>query len=121
MSGSNLQQELSLQKSQAIVVTSVSRENDLHEPLLQENPGRFVIFPIQYHDIWKMYKKHMVCSLHSSFYSLTQGSLAFDLTLPFLHVLLRHRSGPLKKLTFLKILTIGKALTTMSVILLNTF
>lgn len=27
------------------------------EPLLKENPRRFVIFPIQYHDIWQMYKK----------------------------------------------------------------
>jgi len=27
------------------------------EPLLRENPHRFVIFPIQYHDIWQMYKK----------------------------------------------------------------
>lgn len=27
------------------------------EPLLQDNPRRFVIFPIQYPDIWNMYKK----------------------------------------------------------------
>lgn len=27
------------------------------EPLLRENPRRFVIFPIQYKDIWQMYKK----------------------------------------------------------------
>lgn len=27
------------------------------EPLLKDNPRRFVIFPIQYDDIWKMYKK----------------------------------------------------------------
>lgn len=27
------------------------------EPLLQDNPRRFVIFPIEYTDIWKMYKK----------------------------------------------------------------
>jgi ribonucleoside-diphosphate reductase subunit M2 len=27
------------------------------EPLLKDNPRRFVIFPIQYHDIWDMYKK----------------------------------------------------------------
>uniref|UniRef100_A0A3Q2XLY4 Ribonucleotide reductase regulatory subunit M2 n=1 Tax=Hippocampus comes TaxID=109280 RepID=A0A3Q2XLY4_HIPCM len=27
------------------------------EPLLKDNPRRFVIFPIQYHDIWRMYKK----------------------------------------------------------------
>jgi ribonucleoside-diphosphate reductase beta chain len=26
------------------------------EPILTENPGRFVIFPIQHHDIWKFYK-----------------------------------------------------------------
>nr|CCD12726.1 unnamed protein product [Trypanosoma congolense IL3000]CCD16606.1 unnamed protein product [Trypanosoma congolense IL3000] len=27
------------------------------EPLLKENPGRYVLFPIKYHDIWKMYKE----------------------------------------------------------------
>ena len=27
------------------------------EPLLKENPRRFVIFPIQWPDIWQMYKK----------------------------------------------------------------
>lgn len=27
------------------------------EPLLRDNPKRFVIFPIQYKDIWDMYKK----------------------------------------------------------------
>lgn len=27
------------------------------EPLLRDNPRRFVIFPIQYQDIWRMYKK----------------------------------------------------------------
>ena len=29
----------------------------MDEPLLRENPHRFVLFPIQYHDIWEMYKK----------------------------------------------------------------
>ena len=27
------------------------------EPLLEDNPNRFVIFPIQHHDIWEWYKK----------------------------------------------------------------
>ena len=27
------------------------------EPLLQANPQRFVLFPIQHNDIWRMYKK----------------------------------------------------------------
>ena len=33
------------------------RENDQLEPLLRPNPSRFVLLPIQYHDIWQMYKK----------------------------------------------------------------
>ena len=27
------------------------------EPLLKDNPRRFVILPIEYPDIWQMYKK----------------------------------------------------------------
>ena len=30
---------------------------DQDEPILRESPNRFVLFPIQYHDIWEMYKK----------------------------------------------------------------
>jgi ribonucleoside-diphosphate reductase beta chain len=29
------------------------------EPMLKENPNRFVIFPIEHKDLWDMYKKHM--------------------------------------------------------------
>ena len=28
-----------------------------HEPILQDNPRRFVLFPIEHDDIWKFYKK----------------------------------------------------------------
>lgn len=31
------------------------------EPLLQQTNDRFVLFPIKYHDIWNMYKKHVAC------------------------------------------------------------
>ncbi len=27
------------------------------EPILQENPNRFVLFPIEHDDIWQFYKK----------------------------------------------------------------
>lgn len=27
------------------------KEEEAHEPLLQENPHRFVLFPIKYHDV----------------------------------------------------------------------
>ncbi|XKL63212.1 hypothetical protein PGB90_005576 [Kerria lacca] len=44
------------------------------EPLLKENPGRFVVFPIKYHDIWKMYKK-----AEASFWSVEEVNLDKDL------------------------------------------
>jgi ribonucleoside-diphosphate reductase beta chain len=31
------------------------------EPILRENPHRFVLFPIEHHDIWEMYKKQEAC------------------------------------------------------------
>lgn len=42
----------------AIAHKSPSYEFDpSKEPLLRDNPRRFVIFPIVYEDIWQMYKK----------------------------------------------------------------
>lgn len=45
------------------------------EPLLRENPRRFVIFPIQYGDIWKMYKQ-----AEASFWTAEEVDLTQDLT-----------------------------------------
>jgi ribonucleoside-diphosphate reductase beta chain len=47
----------SVQIHDAAVAKKKKREAE--EPLLQDNPNRFVIFPIQYADIWKMYKDHV--------------------------------------------------------------
>uniref|UniRef100_A0A914V5P6 ribonucleoside-diphosphate reductase n=1 Tax=Plectus sambesii TaxID=2011161 RepID=A0A914V5P6_9BILA len=44
------------------------------EPLLRENPNRFVIFPIKYHDIWQFYKKAV-----ASFWTVEEVDLAKDL------------------------------------------
>jgi hypothetical protein len=30
------------------------------DPILAPNPQRFVLFPIKYHQVWEMYKKHEV-------------------------------------------------------------
>lgn len=43
------------------------------EPLLKENPRRFVIFPIVYHDIWAMYKK-----AEASFWNAEEVDLSKD-------------------------------------------
>ncbi|GBM18442.1 Ribonucleoside-diphosphate reductase subunit M2 [Araneus ventricosus] len=44
------------------------------EPLLRENPRRFVIFPIEYQDIWQMYKK-----AEASFWTAEEVDLSKDL------------------------------------------
>ena len=37
----------------------MSKKELLPEPLLQENPNRFILFPIQYPEIWATYKKQL--------------------------------------------------------------
>ncbi|KOB78661.1 Ribonucleoside-diphosphate reductase small chain [Operophtera brumata] len=45
------------------------------EPLLRDNPRRFVVFPIQYPDIWEMYKK-----AEASFWTVEEVDLSKDLS-----------------------------------------
>ena len=45
-----------------------------NEPLLKENKDRFVIFPIQHHDIWQFYKRH-----EASFWTAEEIDLHADL------------------------------------------
>ena len=44
------------------------------EPILVENPNRFVVFPIQHHDLWEFYKK-----AEASFWTAEEIDLAADL------------------------------------------
>ncbi|CAG2181301.1 unnamed protein product, partial [Oppiella nova] len=44
------------------------------EPLLRENPSRFVVFPIEYPDIWQMYKR-----AEASFWTVEEVDLGRDL------------------------------------------
>ncbi len=43
------------------------------EPLLTENTQRFVLFPINHHKIWEMYKKH-----EASFWTAEEIDLSQD-------------------------------------------
>lgn len=45
------------------------------EPILKENPSRFVLFPIRYPEVWKMYKKH-----ESVFWTTEEIDLGKDIT-----------------------------------------
>ena len=60
-------------KLNIIFQTKKQKETET-EPLLKDNPGRFVILPIQYHDIWKMYKK-----AEASFWTAEEVDLSKDL------------------------------------------
>jgi len=44
------------------------------EPILQENKNRFVLFPIQHDDVWKMYKK-----AEASFWTAEEIDLSHDI------------------------------------------
>jgi len=57
-------------KPQPVATASDEQE----EPLLKENPNRFVIFPIKYPDIWKMYKK-----AEASFWTAEEVDLSKDI------------------------------------------
>jgi ribonucleoside-diphosphate reductase beta chain len=54
---------------------NVEKLNHLEENILKENPNRFVIFPIQYNDIWEFYKK-----AEASFWTAEEIDLQQDLS-----------------------------------------
>merc|ERR1711944_268512 len=58
-----------LEKTKQIV-----KKTETQEPLLKDNPNRFVILPIQYDSIWKMYKKAM-----ASFWTAEEVDLEQDM------------------------------------------
>lgn len=54
--------------------SKLTKEEIESEPILQENPNRFVLFPIKHDDIWQMYKK-----AEASFWTAEEIDLHADL------------------------------------------
>jgi ribonucleoside-diphosphate reductase beta chain len=52
----------------------MTEEHLLAEPILRENPDRFVIFPIQHPDIWEFYKNHQ-----AAFWTAEEVDLSNDI------------------------------------------
>ncbi len=54
-------EDKSLVQSENLDQVNLNKDLDekilIEEPILKENPNRFVLFPIQHNDIWEMYKK----------------------------------------------------------------
>ena len=60
-------------KDKAPVIVQ-KKSSDEDEPFLKDNPQRFVILPIQYDDIWRMYKKAV-----ASFWTTEEIDLSADM------------------------------------------
>ena len=56
------------------MASSRMHPDDVNEPILKENKGRFVLFPIKYPRIWEMYKK-----AEASFWTAEEIDLAVRL------------------------------------------
>ncbi|KAF7909869.1 uncharacterized protein EAF01_003587 [Botrytis porri] len=63
-----------VEEQKVVAVAPGIKPEEADEPLLQENPNRFVLFPIKYHEIWQMYKK-----AEASFWTAEEIDLSKDL------------------------------------------
>lgn len=59
---------------QASIEEVLPENTVVSEPILEENPNRFVLFPIQHNDIWNFYKK-----AEASFWTAEEIDLAADI------------------------------------------
>ncbi len=64
-----------VKKMKSIPGLSVTTKKEIVEPILKENKDRFVMFPINHHEIWEFYKKHEAC-----FWTAEEIDLHQDLT-----------------------------------------
>ncbi|KZF26670.1 ribonucleoside-diphosphate reductase M2 subunit [Xylona heveae TC161] len=62
-------------EKQPLVQGTTYEFDEQDEPLLKENPHRFVMFPIQYNDIWQFYKQ-----AEASFWTAEEIDLSKDLS-----------------------------------------
>ncbi len=51
---------------------------NISEPLLEDNPNRYVMFPIKDHDIWQLYKKMFDCMWRAEEIDLSKDMVHWD-------------------------------------------
>merc|ERR1719218_466455 len=68
-----IDQALSAKPAPATAVSVEFIELEKSDPLLMDNPRRWVMFPIQYPAVWEMYKKH-----EASFWTAEEIDLSQD-------------------------------------------
>lgn len=67
-------QQPSIEAMKEKALKDKQHEDNQIEPLLRDNPGRFVVFPIEYPEIWHMYKK-----AEASFWTAEEVDLSRDM------------------------------------------
>lgn len=66
--------EVASDATETTEITEIAEmSDDFVEPILRENPGRFVLFPIEHPDVWKAYKTAQAC-----FWTAEELDLAHD-------------------------------------------
>lgn len=73
MDQQQVNQQTNIQQTNGIQMSKDDQSTN-DEILLKPNPNRFVLFPIQFHDIWQMYKK-----AEASFWTVEEVNLSRDL------------------------------------------
>lgn len=72
-------------------ISETNQEFDVQaEPLLRDNPNRFVIFPIQYDDIWEFYKKAVASFWTSDEIDLSRDRVDWDKLKPDEQYFIKH-------------------------------
>lgn len=61
-----LEDDLPVKKTEQELAAPTIKEGEAVEPLLQENPNRFVLFPIKYHEVWSSNATQRVKCLHET-------------------------------------------------------
>lgn len=95
-------------EEKAVVVSSTIKPEEADEPLLQDNPQRFVLFPIKYHEVCIAFYPRVTRKVFSQW--LTFLFCRYG-TCTRRH---RHLSGLPKRLICQKIFTIGTTSSTMT-------
>ena len=63
-----------VENAQTSIAEVLPENTAVTEPILEDNPNRFVLFPIEHNDIWSFYKKS-----EASFWTAEEIDLAADI------------------------------------------
>jgi len=80
-----------IESFEKLQISETNQEFDVQaEPLLRDNPNRFVVFPIKYDDIWEFYKKAVASFWTSDEIDLSRDRVDWDKLKPDEQYFIKH-------------------------------